>query len=85
MFYQNLPSGVNGAIHSTAGDCLLEQCLSLGGCEAGQAKITSGYNLPASYVIHTVGPEGRDKERASLLRYGYCLILSTFVCTSFES
>ena len=61
-------TGVNGAIHSAAGDCLLEQCLTLGGCEVGEAKLTSGYNLPASHVIHTVGPEGKDKNRSILLR-----------------
>ena len=63
-----LHAGVNGVIHSAAGRCLLEECLSLGGCDVGEAKITSGYNLPAGHVIHTVGPEGKDKDRAALLR-----------------
>ena len=73
--------GVDGAIHRAAGPELLEECLGLGGCRTGEAKITKGYNLTASWVIHTVGPVwngGGSREEEMLARcYQNCLALAS--------
>ena len=65
--------GEDGAIHHAAGPQLVEACRRLGGCETGEAKITPGFNLPAHYVIHTVGPvwHGGQYGEAGLLSNCY--------------
>ena len=69
--------GVVGALHRAAGPALLEECRQLGGCEVGEAKVTRGHELPARWVIHTVGPvwEGGRAGEPALLAACYRNVL----------
>ena len=79
--------GVDGAIHAAAGPELLAECRTLHGCPTGQAKRTSGYNLPAKYVFHTVGPvwrggdSGEDAQLRSCYRSCFALARETGIAS----
>ena len=68
--------GVDGAIHRAAGPGLLKECAALGGCETGQAKISGGYELPAKFVIHTVGPVYGDGHSGEAEHLASCYVQS---------
>lgn len=69
--------GVDGAIHKAAGQKLLGECLALYGCPEGEARITGAYNLPAKYIIHTVGPvwgRGEESQNKAILTLANCYL-----------
>ncbi len=79
--------GVDGAIHRAAGPDLLTACKKFGGCPTGEARITAGFELPAKWVIHTVGPvwRGGNQGEADLLESCYTQSLDTALAFGIRS
>jgi len=82
-----LGGGVDGVIHRAAGSGLLKECSTLNGCETGKAKLTGGYDLPAQFVIHTVGViwAGGNYQEAELLASCYRECMNIAAAQGFKS
>ena len=76
--------GVDGAIHRAAGPELLKACKEIGGCPTGEARITPGFDLPARYVIHTVGPVWHGGDQGEPEKLADCYRNSLLLAENYE-